>query len=179
MPSRSVPAPNAALCIGRSNSKMIRIMQFASVVEEFRRDPMLQTLTPGLAVAWLRQMDAGVNLPASQESMTMAGEVLAGLCVFRQTLKHMLFIAVPVALAGVVGIFFGFGAITAIESVIGFLIVAWILWEIVCRLGLRKLRQKTGLTHGVLRYMLSRVLTDANWRVLPLERQKDTHGNQA
>ena len=106
------PAMNAGSITGRSDSEMIRIRRFASVIEEFRRDPMLQTLPPGFAVAWLRQMDAGVNLPASQESMTMAAEVLAGLCVFRQTLKHILFIAVPIALAGVVGIFFGFGEIT-------------------------------------------------------------------
>ena len=106
---------------------------------------------------------------------TMAAEVLAGLCAFRQMLKYRLFIAVPIALAGVVGIFFGFGAITAIESAAGFLIVAWVFWELDCRLGLRKLRQKTGLVHGVLRYMLPRVLTDSNWCVPSLGNPTGKH----
>ena len=107
----------------------------------------------------------------------MATEVLSGLYVFRQTLKHKLFIAVPIALVAVVGIEFEFGVIAAVESAAGFAIIASILWEVVCSLGLRKMRQKTGLTPRVLHYMLIRNLINSHWRVPPLKGPNDPVGN--
>ena len=149
-----------------SDFRSIQVRRLASVIEDFRRDPMLQTLTPGTAVAWLSRLDSNADVSdVPQESMRAATEVFFGLSAFRPMLYRLGYITVASGLVSLFVIYFAFGMVAAAGASAGFLIVMWTAWLALGKLQLRPLRQTTRLSHRVLHHLLIRVLIDPRWKM--------------
>ena len=118
-----------------SDFRSIQVRRLASVIEDFRRDPMLQSLTPGTAVAWLSRLDSNVDVGhVPPESIKTTTEVFFGLSAIRPMLYRLGYITVASGLVSLFVIYLAFGMVAAAGASAGFLIMMWTAWLALCKL---------------------------------------------